>query len=257
MEETLLAIKNMYLEIFGGGAYIVLFLISLLYVLLSKKEKDNHIKIFFWHSAILAIIILNPIVYKVLENILTGNVYWRMFWMLPIGIIIPYVATKIVSDYSLEISKNIYVEKIIISIAIIIIIVLSGKLVFNKENFQVATNWYKLPQDAMDVAWIISNDEAEYKNVLVPETIVAYIRQYDSDIYLRYPRNPHTYQYEPMVLALQLGNVDEIIKDCKIYGTNYVVFRNETELIGSMEENGFEILEKTGAYTIYKWKGNK
>lgn len=246
MKEAILTIKDMYLEFFGNGAYIILFLISLLYVFFVEKDKNDKIKMFFWNSIILVIIIFNPIIYKIFEPIFSGNVYWRMFWMLPIGILIPYVATKLISE------REKMIEKIIITISIIVIIILSGKCVFNKDNFSIATNSYKIPQEALEVAKIISEDECDYKVALVPETIVAYIRQYDSNIILRYGRNPHTYDNEPMVWNLYSGNVEEIVKDAEKRINNYVVFRNETELIGNMEDYGYEIIGKTEKYTIYK-----
>ena len=143
MKEACITIKDMYSQFFDGGAYIILFLISLIYIFLFNKEKNSHIKIFLWYSIILWMIILNPIVYKILEPILTGGVYWRLFWMLPISITIPYMATKIVTKTdekeTCEVSnrKLLYtqIKKSVIFIAIIVIICMSGKFVFNKETY--------------------------------------------------------------------------------------------------------------------------
>lgn len=245
MKEAISTIKDMYSQFFDGGSYIILFLVALLYIFFIKKEENEKIKIFLWSSLIYWIIILNPIVYKILEPIFSGGVYWRMFWLLPISVVIPFVATDLIYR------KENFFDKAITFIAIAVIIILSGKCVFNKDNFEKAPNHYKLPQEAIEVAKIISEDEKSYKLALVPETMVAYIRQYDSNINLRYARNPHSYDDEPMVLALYSGQVDQIIEDSNKFSTNYVVFRKETKLVGSMEDAGFKVLEETANYIIY------
>ena len=247
----------MYIQYFGNGAYMILFLISLIYILIKEKQNKT-IRIFLYGTIILAVIIFNPLVYKILEPIFSGGVYWRMFWMFPIAITVPYVAVKWITEKKepeeVKTKGKIFWQKAFIGVAICVIIILSGKVVFNTDNFEVATNWYKLPQEALEIATMISEDSCEKKVALVPETIVAYIRQYNSDIILRYARNPHTYANEPMVSALQRGAVAEIMEDSEKHGTNYIVFRNETSLTENMEDYGFEILGKTNTYTVYKRK---
>lgn len=246
MIEAINIIKQSFAEYVGIGAYMALFFISLLYIY--KKEKNSELTDFVWYSLIILLLIFNPIFYKVIIKFIDDGVYWRMFWILPIGVLIAYVGTKIILE------NNKKAEKIIIGLSVIVIIILSGKCVFREENYQLAPNWYKLPQEALDVTMIIKADECDNKWALMPPTLVPYVRQYDASIFMRVMRMTEGYDSEPIVLKMEQGDVKAVVDDCKENGVNYVVFKRETILSELMENYNFNVLGRTENYIIYKYQ---
>ena len=113
---------------------------ALLYILTKYKEEDKKSKSFLLtYPIIVFIIIWNPIFTKIILNFINEEVYWRMYWLVPIGITLAYIFTKIIY------SQSKVIRKIFNSIAIFIIIIASGKLVFSSENYQKVNNYYKVP----------------------------------------------------------------------------------------------------------------
>ncbi len=243
-EESIAIIKNTFLEYKGTGMYVALFFISMLYILLKEEDKKN--RAFFAYFPIFTLFItLNPIFNKLVGSIFTSSVYWRVYWVIPLGITIAYGAVKFINN------ENEKSKKIIATIGIIIVIMISGKFIYYKGNYFKLGNFYKLPDDDVYATHIIGADEAEYKKAIVPEGLVAHVRQIDATINLAFPRDPEG-KSNPILNELNAGNVEGITKIAKENKCNYIVFKKATVLMGEMEEYGFEKLGETQNYAIYK-----
>lgn len=243
-KENIEIIKNTFQEFIGQGMYILLFLIALLYIYVKEDNKKN--KAFLLYGSIIILFItLNPIFNKVVGKIFTSSVYWRVFWMLPFGITIAYAGVKFINT-----EKEKY-KQIVAMIGLILIVIVSGKLVYNEENYFKLGNLYKLPDEDVLVTQLIGADDEEYKKVIAPESLVAHMRQVDASMDLAYRRDPQG-NGNPTLTALMSGNVEELIKNAKIKNCNYIVFRKETVLNGNMEDYNFEKFDETDNYIIYK-----
>lgn len=241
-------IKSSYDQFVMGGMYFALFLVAMLYIFL--KEKDKKIKMFFICFPIIAfLVIVNPIFYKFLSPAFSVNTYNRMFWILPIGIEIAYASILLISE---EEKKS---KKIITFIGIIIIIALSGNFYFHVDDgsFREFGNLYKLPDESVLVAQLIGIDEEENKKALVPADLVPYIRQIDASIELLYGREPDTaYWNNPYATELDNGNVEYIVKILEKNNCQYVVYRRATVMREPIENYGYEMINETTNYVIYK-----
>lgn len=237
-------IKIAATEYIGSGMYIALFLVAILYIFI--KEENRNIKFFLgWFSITIFIIILNPIFAKLVENVFTKSVYWRFFWMLPIGITMAYVGTKVVM-FRKKISG-----KVITSICLILIIMISGKFIYSEENYKKVDNAYKLPDEAVHVAYILENDEKKYKKVMLPTELVPYIRQINGNINLMYARNPQGYENNELIQEFENGNLEYVVTKCRSEYCNYIIFNKATQLNSNMSDYGFNLLAQTENYDIY------
>ena len=228
--------------------YIALFLVSMIYIL--EKEENKKVKSFFIYYSIITIFItLNPIFNKVVSPIFTDSVYWRVYWVFPLGITIAYAGTKFIIEHKTKLSQ------ILASISICIIIIISGKYIYTNSNYNKVGNLYRLPDENVLVAQLIGADEKENKKALVPETLVAHIRQIDATIELAYRRDPKGgYEDNQMVQALNSGNVEWVDIIAKTNNCNYVVFKKAVVLTDKMENYGYVKLNETENYAIYKTK---
>lgn len=247
-EENINVIKNSFLEYQGSGMYIALFLIAMLYIFL--KEKDKKLRcLFLYFPIVVYAVILNPFFNKIVGKIFTSSVYWRMYWILPIGITLAYAIIKFV----VEQKEN--AQKVVVAISLVTIVIVSGKFVYGHGNFEKVGNLYKLPDDAVLVAQLIEVDDTEYKKALVPENLTPYIRQVTSKVDLAYRRKPDGYEEDPLILALHSGNVKYIAEYARNVNCNYVVYNKAVVLTEPMENYGFEKYTESVFFAIYKYVG--
>ncbi len=245
-EENIEVIKNTFSEFKGTGMYIALFLISIIYI--GIKEENKKVKRFIiYYSVITLLITLNPIFNKIVRPIFTDSVYWRVYWIIPLGVTIAYAAVKVADN-----TKGKF-QKVFLIIGIVITIVFSGQFIYTKANYAKVGNLYKLPDEHVEIAQLIGIDEEEHKKAIVPETMIAHIRQIDATIELAYRRNPQgAYLENEIVIALYSGSAKQVAIQAEKHGCNYVVLRKEVPLEDSMEEYNFYKISETENFEIYK-----
>lgn len=243
--EGLNTIKTTFLEYKGTGAYIVLYIIALVYIFL--KEENKKIKLFFIGlTACIGIITLNPIFSAIVEPFFPVSVYWRMYWMFPLGITISYVITKIIM------SRKGNAEQIILGIIAVVTIVLSGKLIYNKENYVAVNNLYKVPNEAYEIATAIMQDNTRTKKVMPTTDLVSYIRQVNPEIVLMYAREPKSYDSVTIVIQQQKGNVQYVTRNCKTANCNYIIWGKTMPKNEELEKYDYNVFYETDNYLIYK-----
>ncbi|MGN1299259.1 MAG: hypothetical protein ACI4UE_04685 [Candidatus Scatovivens sp.] len=262
MKELLEEIKMLY-KYFNNENYIffVLFLISIIYIF--STEKNKKIKDFFvFYSAIILIIIWNPICIYILNKFINIGSMYRIYYMLPNCITISYALTKIIEK------NDKLVKKMVALIGIALVIICYGTCIFNEYSTTKVSNYYKLPDETVQIAYMISGDkETEHKKAIVPYGMSSQIRQVCGNIKLYYSRIvtnpkdengnslPHdtddASNYEP-VQKLNSGDAKYIANLCKNSNTNYVVFSKSTTLAEKIEEYGFEQYGETENYVIYR-----
>ena len=244
-EENLKIIKDSFLDYRGTGGYVALYCLAIVYLFL--KEKDKIKRAFTIYFPILVLfIIMNPLFNKIVGSVLKEGTYWRVFWMIPMGVTLGYASAKFIM--SLE-KKT---QKIFITICFAGIIALGGGYMYKEGNFLPVGNPYKIQDDMVYVAQIIGADKAEYKKALVSFYLAPYIRQIDGSIELAYARNPRGYNESSLAVLVGRGEVDKICAKAKSTNSNYIVLHKETPIIGDFEEHGYRLLQEAQDYRIYK-----
>lgn len=246
MLESINIIKNTFIEFCGSGGYITLYLIALIYIFLKEENKEKRM-FFIYFQFLLFLVVFNPIFNKIVGKIFKASVYWRVYWTIPLGITIAYAAVKIIFDLNHE-----KVRKVILSMVFIFTIIVSGKFIYTETNYQKVENLYKIPDESVLIAQLIGTDDEEYKKAIVPETIVAYIRQIDASIELAYKREAYTYENHPFVTALNMGDTEKITNLAKENNCNYIVVKKAIPLTVDFYYFGFELFSETENYAIYK-----
>ena len=239
--ENIEAIKKCFSEFKGSGMYILLFLLSIIYIYLKDDSKKK--TLFVYYPILVFLITLNPLFNKLVGGVFKSSIYWRFFWLLPLGITISYTMVKIINENE---------KKVFLTCAFIIVIMISGKLIYNNTNYIKTGNAYKLPDEPVLIAQIIASDEEEYKKAIVPQTVVPYIRQIDSSIDLAYKRNPEGYKENQYVFALTVGDVGVLAELAKKSESNYIVIGKNVPINIEFYHFGFEKLNETENYIIYK-----
>ncbi len=200
--------------------------------------KDRRKKL-FTVSVLGCVVIINPVVYKLVGTRFLSGVYWRLFWALPIVIVVAVVLTEFTGKVKKEWLRVIAVGVLCLVIAV------TGKSVINRGTYTLAENDYQIPQEAIDVSDVVLEASGgNHTTIIVPDELVCYIRQYTGKIALAYGRNiwgfinnAVDWQYE----LYDLMNAEQIdyaaLRDTAYaYDCRYIVFNAEQrELPENME----------------------
>lgn len=238
-------IKNSFVNYFGTRSYFILFLIVLLCIFLLEKDKKKRVFLIYF-SGLELLVVLNPIFNKCVNKLLNQNVYWRTFWIIPLGITMAYAGVLIIKNIS-EKSK-----KIIAISSMILIIILSGKCVYFGEEYSKLNNWYKIPDEYLEIINTISEIDIEDKKVITSTDMIEYVRQVDAKIKTAYPRRPYQdYDKYEILRYYNAGDVENLTNLCKEKNINIIVYDNSIALTISPEFYGFKLYAQTEHYDIY------
>lgn len=243
-EEQIEIIQEAFSKYFADGKYFVLFCIALVFLLVEEKKKENK-NLLVYYPALMFVIVLNPIFCYILLKFVGQSVYYRLFWNIPMGIIIAYFGVILISKANKKVSKA------IAFLAFIGIIIYSGKLVYTKWTFEKVNNWYKISDETVEVVKILQTIPMEDKKVMPPTNMVGYIRQIDASIKIVYEREPHEVYDIPVVKYYNSGDVENLTNFCKNKNTNIIIYNNAIELTISPTYFGYELYAQTQNYDIY------
>ena len=148
------------------------------------QEEKQTVRFLVWPTILVLLFLFNPLFYRYVGSRFFAGVYWRLFWMLPVSFTAAYVVVWLVCRWKKQ------AVRIVVLVAALGTIALSGQKIYSKATFTEAENEYKLPQAALDVADILAGAGVSWKvRSVVPNELLCYIRQYRCDIGLFYGRN--------------------------------------------------------------------
>lgn len=238
-------------QIYTSNGIIQLLLIGSFIIILINDKKEENIHLVYYCITALVIILFPPIAFVFGKYFIGESVYWRVFWLMPSGILIALVLTKLLERINRRYQKQLFM------IAIVLVLVLGGKNIFNSNNYSKSTNYYKLPQEVIEICEMVAPNGSNTKMV-VPETIVSYIRQYNPNINLLYGRNlgKDKQKGKKYKILLQLNSSEPdtkyIAKYTKKKDCKYVVFDNSSIGIEEIEQYGYKLYGVTDSYTVFK-----
>ena len=248
-EKTINTMLEAYKSFKGTGLYLLLFIASIIFVLFNKKIKKNVKIVFGVFSIIIFIINLNPIFAKIYIKILGDGVYWRVYWMLPLGISIAFMLTYMIFS-SKDFSKG-----LLLCVIAGLLILVSGDFVYNSDNFQKVNNYYKIDDEIIDIVNYVSNDKGEYKKLAGPAEFEIYTRQIDGTIILTMNRIWGEAPKGSIVYYINNANYKELRDSAIKNYTNYIVIDNANiKPDDNFSNYDFNEIHKNEKYTLYKRK---
>lgn len=168
----------------GNSLIMVLYVLSLIYIGCAGKEMRRKL---LYPSLLLMFVILNPFFYTYIWKRLLDNVFWRMMWMFPVVPCIAYAAAGILG----RIRR--WWLRALVCVGMMAVVAVSGQFIYADNTvFVEATNYYKLPQEVVDIADRICQLD-DSPRVAAPRTLYCYLRQYNQNISLMYGRNAEGY----------------------------------------------------------------
>ncbi len=252
--ESVVIFKN-----YTGGRYlIVLFALALVYLLAAEKNKRRR-ALFVYMPLSLLLLFFFPVFRKVFVRLMggEGDTYYRVLWLIPMGMIVAYGGVKLASQ--LYEKKGPWAGRIAFALAGAGII-FGGKYVYASQYMSKAENMYHLPQNVIDICDLIAPGEGEERIWAVfPTDLVYFVRQYDTDIQLLYGREmvePKWQYAEPVHTIMNHPttiDVEELLKLTRERYCTYIVFPNVKDkgVTQDPEDFGLELIGNVDGYPVY------
>ena len=185
-------------------------------------------------------------------NVFMGEeIYYRLLWLWPIVPTISYATVQLWKAVKEQ-------SRILVVLAIALIIILSGKLMYSNGNYSLAENEYHVPQVVVDICDDVRIEGREVM-VLFPRELVQYVRQYDATICMPFGRevlvdswgvgtkNGTYYVMETQPIDVRLAAQYAREDMC-----HYVIIRETDKLDGKFEDYGYEPFGVYDGYIVYK-----
>lgn len=235
MKDYILDIVHLNNDFTGNGMYMALYFFTLLFIAFYLKDKRLKNAILYPSMVLLAgIYLCAPAVNRFVFSFYDDEVRGRFSWLFMVPAIAAMGCVFMVRGVK---EKK---QQILLTVAIVPVIFLSGVFQITDYRFQKAENLYKLPQVCIDIADDILTEQRSrgdgVAKLIVPYEIAYAFRQYDTDIELMFGEDAtygriwdlrqaaldSVWACETMVKSCP--DIDIINNAAHHYGMEYIVF---------------------------------
>lgn len=236
MLESLKIILDETFEIYNlatlNGKLFIPFFIACVYLLLSPAEEDRRARQWLvWPSLIMFLFLFNPVfIHLMYKFIGVEERIVRIFWPLPIDVVCVYAMARLF--FAL---KGKWQRATALLAAVMLMFLNSGGSLAG-VSFKPADNAYKLPKGTKQVCdAIYSLNTYQPSNVILPESLFFWIREYNSSIRMPYMRDMEMMYDEEGVMDLDTVGRKGVEGSC-----GYVVLNDSLPMKGELESSGYE-----------------
>lgn len=232
----------------SNSLLLLLFLAALIF--LWFVERDRRVRtVLLYLSVALIVVFLCP-VYAWIGQRIDEEIYYRVFWTLPIGLIFCYGSIRLL----IRMKKT--MSRLLVGLLLILAICMNGKLVYKTTPYIKATNAYHVPQIVIDVADAVRMEK--YKPIAVlPSELLPFLRQYTGDIFTPYGRNIVVERWNFTselydAMEAEVYDAQKIAAEARKEHCAFVVLSAFKQMDGSMEEQNYFLKEcVNGIYNVY------
>ncbi len=242
------------LKLYGGNGFLLLmFLLSAIFIIATEKDIKKKTVLGILPIVIMAGFLLpvTKIVYVAMFDD-GSDTYYRILWLIPMYVVIGYGMCS-----ALMRVRNDIVKRCMLVLGLVIICV-TGSLVYVNQYVSKAENLYHIPQKVIDICDVIAPEEGEPRvRAAFPSELVHFVRQYDTDILMPYGREMVVTQWDYYNAVYEVMEKPEVI-DAKalVEATRqtkcqYIILADDRKVDGSLTELGLEVVDNIEGYTIY------
>lgn len=231
---------------FGGKRFFVFFVLMMVVACVYNRKSLVAHRVLAYVLILLGVIFCPFTAHVIMNDMIGEDVYWRMFWLLPVTFVVAYVS-------GVFIKKN-----LLFIIPLIAALVFCGNNLYLQNRIEPPQNFYKLEEEVVALVDLINEDAGDgYKKACFPQSIYCYPRQIDASILMPYGRNAERKTelsdvQKKLFKAMEAESKDyeRIHKLLKKNDCNYVVMSNDT-FPADMEKAGFSFVAQTENYRLY------
>lgn len=247
MKEVMQAVWEDFVQYNGKSALLFLFGAALLFLWI--VEKDRKIRtIFVYLVTAMCVVFVCPL-YAVIAMKIDVEVYYRVLWTLPMGVLFGYSVVKLFEKMKRPVSR------VLVCVLAVLAICINGDFVYSKSLHFKSVNAYHMPDVVMHVADAL--DLEKYTpNVVLPAELLPFVRQYSGEFFTPYGRNILETQWNfshSLYDAMEAESYDTalVAAEARKEYCTYVVLSSIKEQIGTMEEQNYVQAAFVDGYYIY------
>lgn len=249
----------------GNSVVLFIFVTCLISLWLRRKNLEGKVTCLLQYTLIfIATVLWNPVLYKIMLASFFSDAaeVVRIYLIFPVWWIIALAIVDLLKGYEVK-------KQIIGLIGVLIFIVLIGNNTLSSDLFEKKTNWYKINDDAVQIADIILEEEDGRNTVaLIQDQGTKYtagggiwegVRQYTSKI------RPVSFDVDRNNLVVEQPEVTEVyikqlveaaqnmIRDDDVEAI-YIVIQRETEGASYFILQNGQLVGETKDLLIYRYK---
>lgn len=240
-------IFRIYSSYSGRGILMALFFVSLFYLALAEKKRTVRTILLYGSVGIILFIFLPPF-YQAYVSHVDATTYWRMWWVLPVGVGLAYVGTQLIAEHRLT---GFFMA--------FLILLLGGEFVYTgNPNFRKTENIYQIPSEIVTLIDFLEEYDEGVVNAAFPAELLGFVRQYDIELRMPYgrerweenwsePNGFYQLMYAPTV------DFEALAEKCRYNYTRYIVIDARKGYLNVPEEHGFQLLLESGVYRVYEY----
>lgn len=235
---------SIFQKYMGTGLMLIWFVLALVYLFCHEKRKPYRI-LFLYMPVMVLLVFFNPLFFRLFSETVGGEIYFRLCWLLPVILVIGYTITLICDSLKGR-------QKAYFGLVAIMVLMISGKLVYSSPLFSRAENTYHIPQVVVDICDAI---EVEGREVMAafPDEFLLYVRQYSPVICMPYGRESFEYYNElNAVIMSEEPDAEGLAALAMQNHCHYVIIQAGKVLLEDMIPFDFELFASIDGYEIYK-----
>ena len=238
---------------FGNPMLAIVLLASAIYLTIFEKDLKKKIIL-----GVLPVVVLVGFLFPITKILYVAafddgsDTYYRLLWLVPMYVVIGYAACKLI--FSL---KNLVWQRVGL-VAALVIVMLSGSIVYANQYMSVAENLYHIPQDVIDVCDVIApKDGGPRVRAVFPSELVHFVRQYDTNILMPYGREMIASQWDyynavhEAYEKPEVINAEELLAATRQEKCLYIVLSTDRKVDVSLVTMGLKLVDTVDGYYIY------
>ena len=238
---------------FGNPLLAILLVASAIYIIVAEKDLKKKIRLGILPIVILAGFLLpvTKIVYVAAFD--ESDTYYRVLWLVPMYVVIGYAVCKLVFSFERKMKQRIAL------VIALVVVVLSGHLVYLNQYMSVAQNLYHIPQHVIDICEVVAPSDGEDRvRAAFPSELVHFVRQYDTNILMPYGREMVVTQwdyYNPVYEVMEKPEIidaEELLDATRQTGCRYIVLAKDRKINKNLTTLGLKLIETIDNYYIYE-----
>lgn len=240
-------ILTIFMDYCGDGIYPFLFLVALIYLLATEKDKKIR-RVLLESSLVITVLFFFPLFKLVMDKVEEAGTYYRILWLLPMTIVIAYAGVKLIGRHTR-----------IGLVAVILLLALSGEYLYKNVFISQAQNRYHIPQSVVTICDMIMPAEDEERVwAIFPSELVQFVRQYSSEIQMPYGRDMLVASWDhvehPIYALMEADTVriDLLAELADDYKCQYIILNKAKKTEGDPAEYGLEKIGEVEGHDVFR-----
>ncbi|MCR5720670.1 MAG: hypothetical protein K6F84_08890 [Lachnospiraceae bacterium] len=228
----------------GVGFAFILYLAAVCYLFVRERNKNLRF-ITIYMPAVILLIYFNPVVASLIFRVVESEIYFRMLWLIPVSVTVAYTVAKLWKELKGR------VRAVAVSVCLVLVI-LSGRLVYTHSLYSVSTNVYHVPHEVCDICDAIMVEGREVMAAF-PSDSLLYVRQYTARVCMPYGRNGLQYG------SSLLNAINSYEKDFSVIaskatekGCHFCIIKKDSLYLNDPSDYGFSVFYETPEHIVYR-----